>query len=274
MTVIDAQVELAAHTNPITGCVHLTAEQLAAHLDSPMRRGVAEEPIARALVSGNAAEMIYEHDVRKHHTHVVEAIDASEGRLIGAMTINPLLDLPETLDELRRLVTEEGFVAVRLDPSPHSYLPHRLGDRLGPIVEEAAKLNVPVIFQMGNPPFSNPVLVATLAENHPDTTLVLSNLGTGHLTYTEEATYVAMQNPNVFLNTAGASLPRLRYALSMLGSERILFGSGFPAHDAPSQLVLLDTLSDEPPIGIASSSSDIDAIKSENFLRLFPLSRP
>jgi len=82
MTVIDCQVELASHTDPVTGCVHLTAQQLAAHLDSPLRRGVSEEPISKALVAGNAAEMIYEQDVRKHHTHVVEAVHAGEGRLI------------------------------------------------------------------------------------------------------------------------------------------------------------------------------------------------
>jgi len=185
------------------------------------------------------------------------------------MTINPLLDLSETLDELRRLVAEESFAAVRLDPSPHSYLPHRLGDRLGPIVDEAAKLSLPVIFQMGNPPFSNPVLVAVLAENHPGATLVLSNLGSGHLTYTEEATYVASQNSNIYLTTAGATLPRLQNAISVLGAERILFGSGFPAHDPSSQLVLLDTLTDEAPLGVAASPGDIEAIRSENFLRLF-----
>ena len=38
------------------------------------------------------------------------------------MTVNPLLDLEETLSVLKSLV-DEGFAAVKLDPTVHGYFP-------------------------------------------------------------------------------------------------------------------------------------------------------
>lgn len=275
MTIADAQIELSRWDDPVIGSYAVSASQIAAYLDGPYRIGPGseEERISRGLVAGNAVEMVYEPDVRLHHDHVVEAVRASNGRLIGAMTINPLLDLEYSLDELRRLVREEGFKAVKLDPTAHGYLPHRCEDMIGPILEEAAGLGVPVLFQTGNPPFATPVLIAMLAEAHPRATILLCNLGTDQVTYTQEAAYVATMNSNVYLTTTGAPLPRLRQAFSTLGAERLVFGSGFPLHEASSQLATIGALSAQAPVGLSALRADLDLICSGNFLRLFGLQR-
>ena len=127
-----------------------------------------------------------------------------------------------------------------------------------------------MIFQTGNPPYSSPVLIAPLAERHPDTTIVLGNLGCDGVSYADEAIYVCELNPNVVLATTGAPLPRLRRAYSAVGPTRLLFSSGFPAHDARSQLAMIEALATTPPIGVTAAREDLDLIRGGNFLRLFP----
>jgi predicted TIM-barrel fold metal-dependent hydrolase len=167
------------------------------------------------------------------------------------------------------LVIDESFRAVKFDPTAHGYLPQRCDDVIGPILEEAAGLRVPALFEMGNPPFSTPVLTAVLAEAHPRTTIVLCNLGSDNVVYAQEAAYVAAMNRNVFLTTAGATMPRLRQVIAALGPDRVLFASGFPRHDAASQLRLVEALGEAGPVGPAQSSEALDLVLSGNFRRLF-----
>lgn len=271
MLVADAQVELAAATDPMTGAVAadtLIDEYLSGGRAANLDEAAGGIRVETVLVTGCAAEMIYERDVVRHHRHVAAAIKAAGGRLVGSMTVNPLLDLDRSLSELRRLVTAERFRAVRLDPGAHGYLPHRCADLLSAVCEEAAGLGIPVMIAGGNPPYATPVLFADLAAAHPRMPFVLCNLGSDRVSYAEEAVYVARRHTNVHLTTAGSTLPDIREALRVLGPGRLLFGSGLPTHDPWSQLQMIMRLGDQPPVGVAADRADIAAVCGGNLRRL------
>jgi predicted TIM-barrel fold metal-dependent hydrolase len=185
--IADAQVELAGTADPMTGALDvgsLIDEYLAGRsAGSSSQEPGAHIRVETILVAGSAAEMIYEPDVRLHHRHVVAAIRAAEGGLVGAMTFNPLLNLDHSLAELHRLINMERFRAVRLAPGAHGYLPHRCGDLLGPLCEEAASLEIPLLITGGNPPYATPVLFADLVAAHPRTQFALCGLGSGRVSY-------------------------------------------------------------------------------------------
>jgi predicted TIM-barrel fold metal-dependent hydrolase len=268
----DAQVELASAADPMTGAIGagtVIDEYLSGRTTAPATSdGWGDIRVETVLVTGCASEMIYERDLSSHHRHVGAAVRAAQGRLLGAMTLNPLLGLDPSLAELRRLVTGERFRAVRLAPGAHSYLPHRCADLLGAVCEEAAGLGIPVMVAGGNPPYATPVLFADLAAAHPRTPLVLCNLGSGRVSYAEEAVYVARHHRNVVLTTAGGTLPDIREAFRVLGPERLLFGSGMPEHDPWSQLHMIMSLGTRPPVGVAASRSDLAAVCGGNLRRL------
>ena len=271
MLVADAQVELAAVTDPMTGAVAADAlidEYLAGDYPASPGQAAADTRVDTVLVADCATEMIYERDVMVHHRHVTAAVQKAGGRLVGAMTVNPLLDLEGSLSELRRLVTVERFRAVRLAPGVHGYLPHRCADLLNAVCEEAAGLGIPVLIAGGNPPYATPVLFADLAAAHPRTPFVLCNLGSDRVSYAEEAVYVARHHPNVHLTTAGCTLPDIREAFRALGPGRLLFGSGLPGHDPCSQLEMIMRLGSPPPAGVAAGRADIAAVCGANLRRL------
>ena len=69
----------------------------------------------------------------------------------------------------------------------------------------------------------------TIAKNFPKTKVVLAHMGGNDTSIVKKAVHAAKDYHNVFFDTSGISTPyRVEYAVKVIGSDRIIFGSDYP----------------------------------------------
>jgi predicted TIM-barrel fold metal-dependent hydrolase len=136
----------------------------------------------------------------------------------------------ESLDEIRRCVRDGPMVGIKL------WIARKATDPgVDAILEEAARLGVPVLQHAwlkttGNYEHESiPADVAEAARRHSETIIQMAHLyGAGERGLQDIAPY-----PNVLVDTSGGDPEAglLEYATSLLGAERIVFGSDAPGRD-------------------------------------------
>lgn len=141
----------------------------------------------------------------------------------------------ESLAYMKRYIAEGPFVGIKL------WIARKATDpALDPIVAYAGELGVPVLQHawyktVGQyPGESTPADVADLGRRHPGTTIQMAHLsGCGERGVLDIAPY-----PNIVVDTCGGDPESgmVRFALDVLGPERVLFGSDAPGRDFGIQL--------------------------------------
>lgn len=152
-----------------------------------------------------------------------------------------------SLDCMRRLIADGPFVGIKL------WIAKRASDpALDPIVGYAGELGVPVLQHAWYkstgqyPGESTPADVADLASRHPEVTIQMAHLsGCGERGVLDIAPY-----PNVVVDTCGGDPEDgiVRFAIDVLGPERVLYGSDAPGRDFGVQLsrIMAADLDPEP----------------------------
>ena len=172
--------------------------------------------------------------MRKANDHVLEAFTRFPDALLGLCYLSP--EHPRAaLDEMRRCIADGPFVGVKL------WIARRASDPLlDPLLEEAARLGVPVLQHAwyktgGNYPHeSTPADVAEMARRHPHVTIQMAHLyGAG-----ERGIQDVAPHANVLIYTSGGDPEAglLEYAVRALGTERLVFGSDAPGRDFAVQM--------------------------------------
>jgi predicted TIM-barrel fold metal-dependent hydrolase len=261
--IFDGHVTVCFRDSVLDRAHVLRGDELVRLLDGPHATAQGPITIDRALVVVGGPGADGDDDL------LVEAVHASDGRLVGCVTVNPLADRDTEIGRIRAHVDDHGFRAVKLDPLRHGYLAHRIGEAIGPIMEEAAGLDVPVLVNVGEPPFGFPSLFAATAEAHPRTTLMFCNFGTRSVSYALEAIHVARTHANVMLQTSHAQLRPLHEAVRAIGPERLVFASDLPDGVPASELAIVEALVQPPPLGVGLTSSELDLIMQANSARSF-----
>ena len=126
--------------------------------------------------------------------------------------MHPRLWNDDVAATVRRMVVEQGFRMLYLNPSLHKFwLPIKTpsegaGARklLYPIFEAARELNIPVMIHSGEQPYALPATIDFVAGAFPDVNIIIAHLGTQGELYTIEALLVADRHPNVYLETSWA----------------------------------------------------------------------
>lgn len=148
------------------------------------------------------------------------------GRIIGCVYVNPLTN---GSTECIEKYFEKGFSAIKLNPLRHAYCAD--AEAVDPILELAAKLNIPVCIHSGHPPYSLPWQIGFLAERHPDTKIMMIHMGHGHGVYIDAALKIARRCPNIFLEMSGMPMSsKIKAAYETVGEDRIMFGTDTPFH--------------------------------------------
>ena len=212
-------------------------------------------------------------DPADHHRYIHEQVKLHPDRFTGVFVANPLLDIRRTTEVMRELLRSRLFRAVKLHPTNHGYMPFKSRDRLNPILEEVAALQVPVIVHQGDPPFAHPTQMAPVIEDFPQVTFILAHFGTQRVVLADEAIYVARKNKNVFLETGWGALPRIKEGIVAIGSERLVFGSDCPIQEMGSQLRVIEVLTWERPIGIKLPEGQAEGIMGDNIAALLQIKR-
>ncbi len=148
------------------------------------------------------------------------------GRIIGCVYVNPMN--PATVEAMEEYFAK-GFTAVKLNPLRHAYCADSAA--LDPVLDLAAKHNVPVCIHSGHPPYSLPWQIGLLAERHPDVKIMMIHMGHGHGVYIDAALKMARRYPNIYLEMSGMPMPsKIREAYETVGPDRIMFGTDAPFH--------------------------------------------
>lgn len=168
-------------------------------------------------------------DPVKLHDRIAEMSAQYRGRFFGVVSVNPHLG-DACLKEIKRCVKDLGFVGVKLHTIGHAVLPTS-SDALK-VFELANDLGVPVLVHTGTGiPFAQPSLCLPVARMYPDLKLILCHAG--YAVFAAEATIVAKEASNIYLEPSWCTSVQLRRMIRELGSERVLLGSDLPDNLAP-----------------------------------------
>lgn len=167
-------------------------------------------------------------DWRAANDQVAQAASAHPDRLIPFCTAFPKQDPSGAVREVERCLAL-GFKGVKFHPWLQSFPANSAF--LSPVLELCSARRVPVIFHTGTPPYSQPFQVAEQARRFPDAPLILGHFGKIMFL---DAVRSAELYPNVYLETSGAQVCDLGYALERIDASRILFGTDLPIGGAPS----------------------------------------
>ena len=131
----------------------------------------------------------------EQHAYVVDSVSRYSDRLVGGIVMHPRPWNDDVAATVRRMVLEQGFRMLYLNPSLHKFwLPIKtpsegVGARklLYPIFEAARELNIPVMIHSGEQPYARPATIDFVAGTFPDVNIIIAHLGTQGELYTIEA---------------------------------------------------------------------------------------
>lgn len=187
-----------------------------------------EAKVARSILYAVEAPIVY-----SSNEYVAGLCEAYPDRFIGFASVHPLKE--DACRTLEQAVSELGLVGLKLHPPLQQFAPD--DERVFPVYETAARLDIPVVFHVGTTPFgslcrlahANPLLVDEVAVRYPQLRIMLTHLGT---LWHNEAFMVVEKNPNVFIDTA-AYIDEIRTILTpdivrRIGADKIIFGTDYP----------------------------------------------
>jgi len=159
---------------------------------------------------------------------VIEAARLHPDRFVPFCTAFPNQDAEAAAREIRRSV-DAGCKGVKFHPWLQSFPANSA--YLYPALEVCAKHRLPVLFHTGTPPYSQPFQVMEQARRFPGVPFVIGHFGKIMFL---DAVRSAEVCPNVWLETSGAQVADLQFAIERIGAGRILFGTDLPIGGAAS----------------------------------------
>lgn len=181
---------------------------------------------------------------------VEAAVAAHPDRLIGVASVDPWGEdgVMGAVRELRRLVEDKGFVALKLEPFVNDRVLTEA--RWYPLYAACVDLDITLQTQVGNtgPPTypsetGRPLYVDRIAVEFPDLRIVAGHIG---MPWTDEMLAIAWKHPNVWIDTS--VYPPRRYPpqfvkfMTSYGQDKAIWASDWPMLDFQRALAGLDDL--------------------------------
>ncbi len=162
-------------------------------------------------------------DHHKANDEVAAAVGRYPDRFIGFATTYPNQDPEGAAHELIRCVKDLGLRGLKFHPWLQSFPANSA--YLYPCLEVCSEYHIPVLFHTGTPPYSQPFQVMEQARRFPPVPFIIGHFG--KLLFLD-AVRSAELCPNVYLETSGAQVADILFALERISAERILFGTDLP----------------------------------------------
>ena len=156
----------------------------------------------------------------------LDAVRRYPERLEGLVWVNPY-DGGKATELISKAIAQWGFKGIKMHPLLDAYLPDQ--EVVYPVMDQARRFKVPVLFHCGHPPWSLPWHFGNLAAKYPDVTIILGHMGHGHIVYINGAIEVAKKNRNIVLETSAMPMhSKIKEAVSVIGETRVIYGSDTP----------------------------------------------
>ncbi len=186
--------------------------------------------------------------IKMHNDYMADMMKCYPDRLKGFLCINPKFK-EKAIEEIQRCI-KLGFDGIgELGPGGNGY-DFNDPDFLD-VIKCAEHYNLPVCIHCGEPvghvypgkDLTSLAPIPELVKNHPDLKLILAHMG-GGLPFYEMNPRYHKHFKNVYYDTAANPLlygiQSFRAVISMIGSERLLYGSDFPLLLYPSKCREMD----------------------------------
>jgi len=186
-------------------------------------------------VSLNADEMVSimnQYSIRKSvvsalpNELTLNAVKQYPDKLVGLVWINPY-DGDKAMKNIDKAINRWNFKGIKMHPLLDAYLPDQ--EIVRPIMDQARKYQIPVLFHCGHPPWSLPWHFGNLADTYPDVTIILGHMGHGHIVYINAAIEVAEKHENILLETSAMPMQsKIKEAVAKVGEDKVMYGSDMP----------------------------------------------
>ncbi len=167
---------------------------------------------------------------------VLEAAEASNGRLYPVASYNPDLGPQGTVERLRG----KPYLGVKLYPTLHDCTPSE--KKLRPLLDYLEENNMVLIVHTGCDPGlwelpglcrgARPSSLESIAKKHRDLVIVVAHLGSYSALrpgiYFDEALRLLEKHDNVYADTSAVDPFMVELAVERVGYDRLLFGSDYP----------------------------------------------
>lgn len=161
----------------------------------------------------------------RENKEIAEIAAKHPQRFVGVANINPLLG-EQAVQQLRTCVEDLRIKGLKLHPFKQCFRPYY--PVVYPLVEQSIKLKIPIFIHSGNDSLSLPMQIGALADRFPDATIIMLHGGEDYKS-AHDARWVAKKYDNIILDTSGALSPLfVKEAVSVLGAEKVVFGSDTP----------------------------------------------
>ena len=214
--------------------------------------------VSQAVLSGGGKP----HQIKRMNQWALEAIRGFPGRFVGLVRIHPLLADWEA--DMRKYIVDYGFKGVKLHPTQDAYT--ALDPAIHTVVEKAEELGVPVLVHSGTIPYAMPGQIADLAAAHPKATIIMAHAGRGELY--QHTIPSARRVENLLLEFSGGQLlSSVRASIDAIGSERVLFGTNWPAASMAPWLQPMESYAD------LFTQEELQRFFALNALRVFSMDK-
>lgn len=175
-----------------------------------------------------ASHVALELDSAQGNAQTAAAVEASAGRLLGLLALNPHQDPEAQLDQW---LDDRRFIGMKLHPDLNEY--PITGPRYDAVWDAARDRGMPVLVHTWTgSTFDDPSMFREIAEKHPDVAIMLAHAGATPNGY-EVAAQLTRTYPNLYLEICGTFMTSswLRRLVDVAGADRVIYGSDFPFID-------------------------------------------
>jgi len=159
-------------------------------------------------------------DARGANDRLLSLTRGFEGRLYPFATVDPHMG-DQAVRDLRRAVLKLGMRGLKVHPWLQAF--SLTNAYFLKVVEEAIRLNIPIIFHSGSPPYACPTQIGNLARKFPEAKLILGEAGLKDLWL--DALAVGIKYPNIYLCPAASPFSAVKEMISTIPIGKLLFGT-------------------------------------------------
>jgi len=152
---------------------------------------------------------------------VLSAVKKFPDRFFGIYCVNPRN--PEDVSLIDDGIRDGNIVALKIHPFLHGFRPQ--SSVAENIVEKCIDHKVPLYIHSG--PGASPADISQLAAKYPDVDFIIGHMGEC-VEHVFECIMVAVQYNNIFFETSCLIPACIKVGISIIGAERLIFGSECP----------------------------------------------
>ncbi|MDY6969009.1 MAG: amidohydrolase family protein [Spirochaetota bacterium] len=185
------------------------------HVDKAILFPILPLPLASPDVLKIAKNKSFRNDL------VFSAVKRFPDRLYGIFCVNPRNE--EEISMIDEKIREGSVVGLKLHPYLHSFKPQSSLSDI--IAEKCIDNSVPLYIHSG--PGASPIEIGELAARYPQVNIIIGHMGEC-VEHVFECVVVASKYNNIYLETSCLMPVCIKAGITIINSERILFGSECP----------------------------------------------